>query len=40
MWRLILESAIYGAVNIFELFRPQDAAGHELSNAALPVRIG
>jgi len=34
MWRLISESAIYGAVNISDLFRPQELSRHELSNAA------
>jgi len=37
MWRLILESAIYGAVNISDLFRPQESPRHELSNAAFAI---
>jgi len=37
LWRLILESAIYGAVNISDLFRPQESSRHELSNAAFAI---
>jgi len=37
MRRLILESAIYGPVNISDLFRPQESSRHGVSNAAFAI---
>jgi len=37
LWRLILESAIYGSVKISDLLRPQESLHHELSKAAFAI---